>query len=169
MPGPPPKPADRRQWRGGPKTVTIPKGNRVVHVPEPPDGLQERTVEQWESYWCSDVAQVVERRSDMAGVRRLFQLYDERDRAYQGYRGERLVEGSQGQPVINPLAKVMQNLDSEIRQLEDRFGLNPKARLQLGIHMTEARKGLSALMDGLDPYADSDDDDSDEAATLAAV
>ena len=38
----------------------------------------------------------------------------------------------------------------EIRNLEDRIGLNPKARVQLGIQLVSAKKSLSDLNSELD-------------------
>jgi hypothetical protein len=72
-------------------------------------------------------------------------LYDERERAYRAYRRERLVTGSTGQLLLNPLRRAMSNFDSEIRQLEDRFGLNPLARARLGIQIGEAARTLADL------------------------
>lgn len=170
MADPTPKPDHRRQRRNSRPAVDVQSGGRGS-VPEPKDAWLECTKEKWDRYWSSDVAMAIEQESDSAGVERLFDLYDERERAAAGYRAKRLVEGSQGQPVLNPLARMINKFDSEIRQLEDRFGMNPKARLQLGIQMTEAQKGLNSLMDGLDPYADDtdDDDDRDDEAPLRAV
>jgi phage terminase small subunit len=44
--------------------------------------------------------------------------------------------------VLNPLGKHMATLDSEIRHLEDRLGLTPRARLQLGITYADAHRSL---------------------------
>ena len=60
-------------------------------------------------------------------------------------RKARLVEGSQGQPRINPLFTTIATMDAEIRQLEDRFGLSPRARLALGIQLGEAHRSLADL------------------------
>jgi hypothetical protein len=43
------------------------------------------------------------------------------------------------------MGRQMLSLDVEIRQLEDRFGLTPRARLQLGITYGEAKKSLEEL------------------------
>jgi hypothetical protein len=59
-----------------------------------------------------------------------------------------VTEGSQGQLVLHPLTKYVAQLDGEIRQLEDRFGLNPKARIALGLELTKARRSLDDLMSG---------------------
>jgi hypothetical protein len=44
----------------------------------------------------------------------------------------------------------MLKIDAEIRNLEDRIGLNPKARVTLGIQLVSAKKSLSDLNTELD-------------------
>ena len=60
-------------------------------------------------------------------------------------RRNRLVAGSKEQPVLSPLLGYVLSLDAEIRQLEDRFGLTPRARLQLGVTFGEAHRSLAEL------------------------
>jgi hypothetical protein len=116
------------------------------------------TREQWKSYWSSPLSQVAERGTDLPAIQRLFSLRDERERAYRGYRKRRLVLGSKGQKVLNPLGKQMMALDAEIRQLEDRFGLNPKSRAMLGITLGEAKRSLEDLNRELEVEIVADDD-----------
>jgi P27 family predicted phage terminase small subunit len=118
------------------------------------DGMLEVTRKSWNAFWASKLAQRVVATTDLPALRRLFSLYDERERALRAYRRERLVVGSTGQPVINPMAKVMVALDTEIRALEDRFGLSPAARIRLGIALGEAKKTLEDMNRGLDEDGD---------------
>jgi len=99
----------------------------------------------WEDFWNSDLASAVDTKSDQSAVYRLATLIDERERVYKQAKKERLVVGSQGQVVLNPLYSAMLKLDAEIRQLEDRIGMNPKARVSLGISIGQAKKSLSDL------------------------
>jgi P27 family predicted phage terminase small subunit len=103
------------------------------------------TKEWWEDFWNSDLASAVDTKSDQSAVYRLATLIDERERVYKQAKKERLVVGSQGQVVLNPLYSAMLKLDAEIRQLEDRIGMNPKARVSLGISIGQAKKSLSDL------------------------
>lgn len=89
--------------------------------------------------------------ADQLVVEQLTQLLDERERCREAVKGKRLVEGSQGQPRLNPLLKYIGDLDAEIRQLRDRLGLTPKARLALGIAVGQVRKDLDALNRELEP------------------
>lgn len=67
------------------------------------------------------------------------------------------MKGASGQPVVSPLQKVLVHLDGEIRQLEDRFGLTPLARLRLGIAIGDAARSL----DDLNRLMEDSDDDGD--------
>ena len=91
--------------------------------------------------------------------RRLLWLYDGVERLIDAI-GEtgRVVAGSQGQPRANPLYKQVQEFQAEARQLEDRFGLSPKARLALGISFAEAVSSLDALNQRLAERMSADDD-----------
>src|SRR6266536_1128862 len=147
MPGPPPKPDDRRQGRGE-RTSTKRAGVGLVALPggqpDPPSapaGLLKATRDDWVEFWRSPLGSLVVA-ADFPAVRRLFTLYDERSRAYSGYRRERLVLGGNKQQALNPLLAAMGMLDKEIRALEDRFGLTPMARLRLGVALGEAAKSL---------------------------
>jgi P27 family predicted phage terminase small subunit len=119
----------------------------ILPRPEPPDapkGLLPATRRWWSAFWESRIAEMVEP-SDIPAVTRLATLRDERERCYRSARKNRLVAGYQGAAVLNPLYKHMQALDSEIRQLEDRFGLSPMARLKLGVQFGEAARSLEDL------------------------
>lgn len=122
----------------------------AVIVPQCPATLAGReplasTVEAWERLWSSDVAAVLELDSDMESVVRWLSLLDERERTFRAFRQKRMVEGSTGQPVLSPLWQVVQSCDRELRALEDRIGLSPRARLNLGITYAEAGKSLDEL------------------------
>jgi len=92
-----------------------------------------------------------------------------------------MISGSQGQKILNPMYRQRTSVDAEIRQLEDRFGLHPKAGLTLGIVYGEAARSLEELNARIanaaiaeaeveaDPrYVDAGEDTSEEAAVLIA-
>lgn len=116
-----------------------------IECPPPPRGLLKRYRDSWQEFWRSKLAGTADPVTDLPAIERLWTLYDERERAYRGYRRERLVIGSHGQPVLNPLGRVISVCDAEIRALEDRLGLNPRARMQLGIALSEAAKSIADL------------------------
>jgi hypothetical protein len=166
--GPARKPAGAAaDKRNGQQAVQRPDG--TLEPPRPPTGLPAVVRRAWSELWQSDVA-VLLQRSDLPALRRLFQLYAEREQCHDhvtsqrvtklpldealrsGASGElvhelddegtthtfvlvqhdgRVALGSQGQLVLSPYARDLRTIDAEIRQLEDRFGLNVRARANL--------------------------------------
>ena len=144
MPGPVRKPTERSQGHRKRPHLTVHGGGKL-ELPKAPRGLLKATRQRWSRYWGSPLAQLVEPETDLSAIERLFTLYDERERAYRAYRKERLVLGHAGQQVLNPLGRQLSVFDAEIRQLEDRLGLTPRARLQLGIVYGEVKRTLEEL------------------------
>jgi P27 family predicted phage terminase small subunit len=156
------KPAGERQNRIT-KDVVVPLKAGVSVVPASDVGWRPGTVERWVEFWSSKLAANVEV-SDHGALRRLFRLYDELDRLWEAIEETgRVVEGSQGQPRPNPLFKQVESFQSEARNLEDRFGLSPKSRLQLGITFADAHLSLAALNERLASRSVTVDEVWDEA------
>ncbi len=115
MPGPPPKPPGQRRRRNkGPKSQTLRvnaanAANVSTKVPVLPDSelLLEETRAWWVTVWSSPMAAVY-LEADVPVLARLAGLVD---RVHRGESGARLL--------------------TEIRSLEDRFGLSPLARRRL--------------------------------------
>ena len=149
---PPRKDPARRQRRNRKPHLTLAK--ETARAPAVPDGLLKKTRDQWLSYWKSDASGVV-LPEHMPAIERLFMLYDEWERAARAIRRKRMVKGSQGQPVQNPLIKYMDSCSKEIRALEDRFGLTPGAMQKMG-GMTELGKSLDDMNRELDVDDDQD-------------
>jgi P27 family predicted phage terminase small subunit len=152
------KPPERRQNRATADAGLLPRTG-VVQAPAPGSAWLEPTVARWSEFWSSPLSAQVEA-SDHGALRRLFWLYDECDRLLEAIDATgRVVAGSQGQPRANPLYKQVQEFQAEARQLEDRFGLSPKARLALGISFAEAAMGLDALNERLAARMSAAEDD----------
>lgn len=136
----------------------------VPTAPRPHGGgrLLKRTEEWWLEFWESPISRLVDRRSDLRALERLALLYDERDRALAAYRRKRSSTGSTGQLVTNPFAKEIASLDGRISALEDRFGLTPKARLDLGVVYSDAHDGLAELERRLEEALADDQEEMDD-------
>ena len=147
------KPEGQRQGHRKPRHFELVKR---ADIPFPPTGLLKVTSERWVSVWKSAVAALWDDRADMAAIERLFRLYDERERAYRWLRKQRLTAGSKGQPRLSPLASYVDMLDKRIEALEDRLGLSPRGRLQLGTGLADLRGRLDALNAGLEVEAAED-------------
>ncbi len=155
MPGPSPKPVERRQHRARGDLGLVALDGGEVEVPAPPKGVLKATRDWWTELWTSPLAQAYET-TDVPSLRRLAELYDERKRAYDAFKRQRLTAGSSGQPRLNPLGKFIHELDVEIRNLEDRFGLSPMSRLKLGVQFGEAHKSLEALNEAMNASDERD-------------
>ena len=139
------KPADKRQNRATKDLGVLPQiAVDPRSIPMPPSHLTERWVKSWEVFWSSPFAQVVQP-AQYPALERLFSMYEERERMDIYLREEPMTTGSQGQKILNPMYRQRTAVDAEIRQLEDRFGLHPKAGLQLGIVYGEAARSLEEL------------------------
>ena len=175
------KPADKRQNRSTKDLGVLPQIQvDLAAIPVAPAHLTDRWVKAWEIFWRSPFAQVVQP-AQMPALERLFSMYDERERMDIYLREEPMISGSQGQKILNPMYRQRTSVDAEIRQLEDRFGLHPKAGLTLGIVYGEAARSLEELNARIanaaiaeaeveaDPrYVDAGEDTSEEAAVLIA-
>lgn len=163
MQGPSPKPAGHRLRRNIRPALVVSRSAALAPVPRAPRGLLRETGRLWDTYWLSPVGQLADRETDVPAIRRLFSLYDERERAYRSYKRRRIVKGSEGQPVLNPAWKQVPVMDAEIRQLEDRFGLTPQSRLRLGVTFGAAARSLEDMNRDLN----RDEDDYGEDPRLA--
>lgn len=135
-------------------------GGTEMAAPPAPSGFLPAIRDDWDAYWLSAPAHLVDP-ADIPALRRLFNLYDERERSYRAFRKERLTGGSTGQLVVNPLGKQLLAYDAVIAQLEDRFGLTPMARMRLGVQLGEAVRSLEDLNR---PMEDADGDDDPRTA-----
>ncbi len=151
------KPAQRRQQQGsgGRDIGLVPAPTGEIKAPAAEKAWLAATKTRWTSFWGSNVAQIVERDSDLPALRRLFGYYDEMERSERALRKKRFVKGSTGQPRLNPAAKYVTELEGLIRQLEDRFGLSPLARRKLQWEVEQAAQaGVRAADTGPKPDAD---------------
>jgi len=138
------KPVDQRENQIRTKVVDI-GAYKKREIPKLKGRYLKNTKLWWEDFWNSDLATAIDPKSDQSAIYRLATLIDERERIYKQAKKDRLVVGSQGQVVLNPLYSAMLKLDAEIRQLEDRMGMNAKARVSLGISIGQAKKTLADL------------------------
>lgn len=131
--------------------------NTAQHPPAD-SGWLPSTRRAWRIFWASDLATIVVP-SDHVELTRYFRLLDEQERLFIATRDEPLVQGprSKGQLVSNPLILRALGLNLTLRELGDRFGMNPTARVRL--------LGRSARADASRPA----DTVIDEPTTLYAL
>lgn len=114
MPGP--QPDENRRRTNTPKKeadrVELPAAGRDGPIPECPlpVNLLPESVEQWEAWWRSPMATQWDERFDVFALARCLELYDKKHRGGDGLSNGEL---------------------TEIRQIEARFGLDPRSRKEL--------------------------------------
>lgn len=173
---PPPKPRDVRQNRiKRPELSIVGRGAVAVLVPALPTELRRplpATVEKWEAYWHSPVAQIALESGglDLAGLQRWIINVEEWHRAMRAFRSRRIVTGSTGQPRLNPLASYLSEREAAIRDAEQHYGMTPLARLKLGVAVGQARLTAQELNRALEDngHRDHDDTGNEDDADLAA-
>ena len=138
------KPVEQREHRIKPKVVDI-ESYKKREIPQLTGRTLKSTKIWWNDFWESDLSSAIDIKSDLPVIQRLASLMDERERIFKQAKKDRLVVGSQGQVVLNPLYNALLKIDAEIRQMEDRIGLSPKARVSLGIQIGQMKKSLDDL------------------------
>lgn len=140
-------------------------------APDPPKGIKAAAKRRWAAYWASPVARAVDLGADLYVVERWIRLVDELETVYPVFKRERVVDGSMGQPTLNPLAKYIQDLQGQMAKLEAQLGIGPMSRLRLGLTLAEGRMTADKLNEQLDAV-DQDEADSepgqDERAAIEA-
>lgn len=160
MRGRPRKPAgmSHRKGHDAPGITLVDREPSAIVVPAPPPGLLKATRDRWEGYWRSSVSSAVDVNADAGIVERWIISLDEWNRIGKIFRKQRIVENAKGQPVLNPLAKVLKQLEAEIGRCELQLGLTPVARLRLGMTIGHARLTAEALNRTLSEPAGRDAD-----------
>lgn len=147
MPGPAPKPRDIRQnkiKRPEIGLVKVDPADKPI-IPAVPKGLTAASKKRWRTFWLSPLATVVEISTDLHRVERWITAVDEYEKVGKVFRSSRLVKGSTGQPVLNPLASYLTSLEATISRAEQELGMTPLARLKLGIAVGQAKLTAEAL------------------------
>ena len=98
----------------------------------------------WERYWTSSVCQAIEG-ADLTIAEQWITAHDEWKRATRAVRKERTVDGSMGQPVMNPLAAYAKTQADEMRKCGASLGIGPKERVALGLEVGKGKLTAAQL------------------------
>ena len=156
------RPLSARQGKSAPPPSLALIHGELEEAPEPPRGLLKTTRETWAAYWSSQVSQAVDRRADAQRLERWIHAVDQWHRANRTLRRYPLVKGSMGQPVLSPLADYVAKLERTIATAEDEFGMTPRARLRLGLHVADLAR-TAADLNAMIQDEDAPDDPDEEA------
>lgn len=103
----------------------------TVGYPVPPPGLSDRSLARWDAFWSSEPAKSVDLKADLNRLNRWIEQCDEYDAAVEEIGVDRVVPGSTGNYVLNPLYKLLQQLDASMARTETEFGMTPQGRKRL--------------------------------------
>ena len=119
--------------RGSLKPVPVAPVNLArIGAPDPPELLGEVGTEMWNRLWSA--GKDVYRLSDQNIVERYCSFVERRHEYLATIAADGWVTvGSMGQVVAHPAAKLLSDTEAKMVGLEDRLGLNPEARLRLGM------------------------------------
>lgn len=148
-------------WRAPalPREVTAPLVDPVQARFQP--AALRHTREVWRRWWGSPPSQAVDLGSDLEAVRWWIICVFRRSLYIQVVREQPLVKGSAGQPVPNPLERVIRGLTLDINRAADRFGMDSLSRFRLHFEAQGERRGDPAPVSW-----DVVDDDADPLAAL---
>jgi len=143
-----PKPAASRQGNSSTK-VTIPRATSLEPIPDPPGTLGPYGSNLWTRLWT--LGRGVYAETDTMIVERYCSLSERRRTllavlADEGF----LTQGSTGQTVAHPAARLVAEVESRLGPIEDRLGLSPESRLALGVNALAHRDALTAFIEAGD-------------------
>lgn len=138
----------RAGGRGAGGLVLLPRDDADrVSVPALPDGagaFLKASAERWDSFWRSTVSIGLDP-VDLPIVERWILAYDEWRRALSAFRRKRIVQGSTGQAVLNPLSAWVQSREAQLEKAERELAMGLKGRASLGLTLGQAAKTMAEL------------------------
>lgn len=138
---------DGQKQDGRKSRQLVPLASKKVDPPSAPEYWPDQIKRAWVMLWKSPVAAMFDD-VDQLPVYRLFDLYTMRWELRKVYENQPFVKGSAGPDRLNPAFDAMTKLDTAIQSMEDRLGISPKARLQLGVKLLEAKRATLRDRDG---------------------
>jgi P27 family predicted phage terminase small subunit len=137
--GPPPKPTEVKRKLGNPGGRKLPDATVALVATNRPPSYPPALIEgghgreAWDRLWIAGAAWLSPA-TDLGIMTRLCEAYDmRRAMTYQFEEDGFMVEGSQGQPRVNPLLDKLLTLDAQITKYEGLCGFTPADRARLGV------------------------------------
>lgn len=116
-----------------------------MSYPDPPEGLSDRSLARWDAFWASEPAAAVDPKSDLNRLNRWIEQCDEYDVALEEIGRDRVVPGSAGNYVLNPLYKLLAQLDASMSRTETEFGMTPQGRKRLAFKAEKPQDSADPL------------------------
>lgn len=117
-------------------------------VPVAPESLGEVGLAVWGEVWALGAPSGAYQVSDRLVIARYAEMQERRAEFVARCESEGWTTvGSQGQLVLHPLARQVEAIEGKLQGLEDRLGLNPEARLRMGITAVEHKSALQKFLE----------------------
>lgn len=155
--GRPPKPIERQimDSRGDglrpgghrPTTDLVHISRGDLGVPDPPDGLKDRGLAEWDKIWAAG-RHWLHPAEDYHWIEQISRAYDD----IAEFRAEvektgLIVKGYAGQQTANPLLREIDAQQSTIRKCLSQLGFSPTDRARLGLAEIKRQSGLQELQE----------------------
>jgi P27 family predicted phage terminase small subunit len=113
--------------------------------PACPDGLGIEASAAWDAIWRSPLRAVIAH-TDLPALERWAWWYDQWLRASSFIeRHGPVTRGKRGDEVMNTRVRYLRACEDALGKLEEAFGMNPLARMRLGISAVEGRSAVERL------------------------
>ena len=135
--------ANPRGGRGRALTVALKDGPRVV--PPGPAGIGVPARRIWTRFFSTWVSDAVIWEADGDALEQWILNVDERNKLREIARSSPLIKGSHGQLMQNPIYRTLRELNREIQQAREHFGMTALARWRLQLTVAEASRSQHEL------------------------
>jgi len=141
---PPEERAGNPRTAAGPPAVIV---NQDWQTPVPPSTIE--TEELWYAVWkLGGPSGVYHPVADYGLIERYVSLMERRAALLATIESEGWVmEGSKGQPIQHPAARMLADAEAKLIPIEDRLGLSPQARHTIQVGHVQAKTALEKWME----------------------
>lgn len=127
------------------KEATVTAESFPDGIPAPPEEISRyESIEAWNNIWAEPQAKAFTK-ADLIILHRYITAYDEWVGAMASISLSPTVDGSQGQPVANPLMGWAQSREAVMERCEAQLGIGLKNRTHLGISVGVAKMTAAQL------------------------
>jgi P27 family predicted phage terminase small subunit len=120
--------------------------------PALPDSASATVQQVWRDLWASDLAGAF-KPTDVPTLKRWAWWFDQWLRVSGEIEADPLLTQARGVWSLNPKVRYLKQCESSLRELEKAFGLDPLARLRLGITLADGQAKAQALREPVKPRA----------------
>jgi P27 family predicted phage terminase small subunit len=140
-----PKPPDLRLGNNGTTPVLV--RSEPVPTPDPPSLFGEFGKTLWAELW--QLGSGVYQAGDYGALERYVSMQERRNQLLEVLKVDGLLSrGSTGQLTAHPAAKMVNDIESKLLNLESALALTPESRMRMGLAAIETKSRLDQFLDG---------------------